>query len=788
MLGELEIQPLRQFNGSDASVVIKSARFVVVGSLFDTFGTVNTFFISNNSEYGDWETVPELNGSSDSAFGSDLAIVDDSRNDTTILLVGSPRDGGNSEGSVSLFLYQPTNNQWLQQGVPIQGANSSLEEFGYSVALSNTFLAVVGAPGFSTNSGLVFTFLLSDVNGVISADRSVSNPLSGSGPQSRFGEALDITKEGDFIAIGEPGRNRFTIYTWGESGWQETFAHGLLNGEDYGSSVVFLSSNLVAVGDPSQNNNRGLVQVFQKETAHRWKVLPFIDGINEGDRLGAVHSVSGQEGPLGPEVVVGTKNGTLERYDFVGNRWVKRFSVDSEGPIASVSSFLSANSEFSVLAGFTITASAVLYREVPSSLPPTEFPSTTPTSGVSNPSTVTAPDSPTLSPPSSPPVPPPSPSTLTSPAPQSSPASSPSFAPILAPVPTISPSSAPPTTRKVWTSVGGPISRSEQNTAFGAAIALVGDFLIVGEPRFAAGGAGRVTAFQRSNNWSEAAVQTTDALPTFGSAIDAKVVAGKPRVIIGAIDTRQFLSEIGLSFLFGSAHTFEFDSQDDGWDELGDTILPLLNFVETAGEFGGSVAMASMIPRVAVGAPSSSGDSFTVDSGKVYTFEFNGATWQPMTDPLLGSEHGAFRGTSTDLSKDGSRLLVGEPGFGSGDGKILYMEWTGSVWTEIFVLEADVGSQEAIGTQVAIVSDDGRTIALGGPKFNGDQGVVRVYEQSGSSFQKVMDVSGLAGEHLGMTLCAAKGRVASGTDTGSFHVFEKTVSAQTLASSASECY
>ncbi|KAL7581144.1 hypothetical protein ACA910_005938 [Epithemia clementina (nom. ined.)] len=793
---QVQLQFLRVFNESFstsfANVVMHSPRFIIAGSqlLDDDFRTVSTFFTSS-SGLGDWEPAPALNGSSDSAFGSDVDILDDLDTDDIILLVGSPQDGGGSQGSASIFRFDQNNNEWQEQGLPLLGANAALAEFGFSVALSNTMRAVIGAPGHSSDRGLVYTFeLTSGADGSINATTLVPNPLLGSGFGGRFGEALDITENGNEIAVGEPGQRRFSIYTWDGADWEQTFSLRVTNSQDFGSSVVFLSSTLVAVGSPSFNNNRGVVQVFEKDNNGIWTALPTIVGTNIGDRLGERHSVSGQASPLGvPEVVVGTKNGAVERYDYDGVRWVKRFTMDSSEPVASVS-FLRVESEVSVLVGFNSTASAVLYAEVPAV--PSSSPSEQPRSVDSTRAPTVMPTKNLAATPTSAPTfltqnptlaatPTYAPTSLTQSPTTKAPTSTPTFPsnPTISqsttpsPIPSVSPSSAP-TRPKAWRLIGGPFISSDQNTGFGKAVALLEEFLFVGEPEFGSAEEGRVTVLQRSpDSWNEVAFATNNSTINFGSAIDATMNAGIPSVVVGAMDTEQFLSNIGLSFKFGSAYSYEFDGQ--AWNEVGKTVLPRLDFQETSGQFGASVATASTTQRIAVGAPDSGGTPATVDGGRVYTFDFNGVEWVEMGDPLLGVNRSMFLGASVDLSKDGSRLLVSAPVDRDGDGSIFYFDWNGTGWLESFELNADDGSKESLGTQVVIVSDDGGTIAFGSPDFDVDRGLVQIYEQSGSTYQKVMEFEGLAGEHLGRTLCGENGRLVagtSGTTGGSFRVFE----------------
>jgi len=199
-----------------------------------------------------------------------------------------------------------------------------------------------------------------------------------------------------------------------------------------------------------------------------------------------------------------------------------------------------------------------------------------------------------------------------------------------------------------------------------------------------------------------------------GFSLDAANINGVATVVAGAVDTQG----ANQPEQFGSAHVFQ--RVQNGWLPVGDEIQPPAAVEEAGGEFGYSVAIASDVRRIAVGAPSSN-----LDNGKVYTYSLTGSTWVPMADPIVGSQPGKRAGESVHLSKSGSRLLVGSPGDRSGDGAVNYYEWT-SEWKRILPLPGNFNSREGLGKTVRIISDDGRAIAFGGPSFGSSQGVVRV--------------------------------------------------------------
>lgn len=268
-------------------------------------------------------------------------------------------------------------------------------------------------------------------------------------------------------------------------------------------------------------------------------------------------------------------------------------------------------------------------------------------------------------------------------------------------------------------------------------------------------------------------VEGGDALK-FGSALDLTFQSGRFSLLVGATGTE----EADTTRQFGSAEYYTFDGQQ--WTRFGNPMVPQFESLQENGEFGFSVAMAISTLRCAIGAPSSR-SVFTfpsgpveLETGRIYTFEFNGTEWIEMTAPLVGA-FTARVGTSVDMSSDGSRLLGGAPAFEGGDGGVAYYVWNpvASGWDSIFTLGGT--TLEELGTTVAIISDDGGTIAFGGPSFGDDQGAIRVYSQIGNSFAQVGEViTGQMNERIGMTLAGFNSRIAFGTATNVVRVYEFT--------------
>eukprot|EP00522_Entomoneis_paludosa_P001187 CAMPEP_0172470572 /NCGR_PEP_ID=MMETSP1065-20121228/66714_1 /TAXON_ID=265537 /ORGANISM="Amphiprora paludosa, Strain CCMP125" /LENGTH=656 /DNA_ID=CAMNT_0013228565 /DNA_START=29 /DNA_END=1999 /DNA_ORIENTATION=+ len=346
------------------------------------------------------------------------------------------------------------------------------------------------------------------------------------------------------------------------------------------------------------------------------------------------------------------------------------------------------------------------------------------------------------------------------------------------------PSSQPPVSRSPssepeWTLVPESPFEGELPHSFsgyGSSVAIAGNFIVAGEPGFAQD-RGRVYEYQREPStgvWSPSGslIGLIDS-EALGSAVDlAALPDGTTSMLVGAEDTRQ------PNFLrFGSATYYEFDPLTGQRSQVGSTMLPEIQITETGGEFGGVVAMATDIRRVVIGAPSSSLDISNLNTGRVYTFEYDEdvGDWAPMADAILGVRE-SFLGSALDMSRDGSRILAGAPLAFGGTGVANLYEWNGSTWIRLFRLTGELGQQ--MGTSVAFLNDDASRIAFGGPGSDrGGEGIIRVYQDRGGFFQGFFEslgdgIVGLEGENIGKTLAGAGDRVAFGTDTGSFRVYE----------------
>ena len=677
--------------------------------------SVSTYF---QRPGGYWERVEDVvpyNGEP-SLFGSTIDFCYNmSRHTTPYMIVGAPEAAGG--GNAHVYEYLQYANGWKLMDAPLFAPGEAAErddaKFGSSVVIIENRKVVIGAPQYGTdNRGSVFTFQYK-LLGSDGAQETygwvpvASATVSGSSANAQFGADLDITADGNTLVVGEPNQNKFTIFDWVETDkvWKESFTFTSAREHiDFGSSVVFLSSSFVAVGAPSANSNAGLVSLFEKDTrTDTWSFRQSFQG-EASDRLGAKGRVSGSHGPWGTQLAVATQKGYIQRHDLVVLGTMSYVIVKryTVNITSATSIDVEADEDGFVVVAGYGQSDLVFMYGPPYETDDSETPERT----------------------------------------------------------------KDPNSKQIVGEMVGSNTLSDGRRAYGSAVGVTGDILVVGQP-LQNKGTGSAEILHRSSKWTPIDSIVKPGTQEFGSAISLRLRNGKFNLLVGSKSSAHGSTSLAN---YGSAHYYEFN-EDKSWSQVGQSLYPGFHVDEAGGEFGAAVAMSSGGPvrRIAIGAPSSSTGSFNYYNGRIFTFQYNGTSWESMASPSVGSPK-SFLGSAVDMMADGSRLLVGAPGAD----KAFYSTWNeaSSSWDEVFAAKGKTG--EAFGSSVAVASDDGTLIAVGGPAYDGGRGVIRMYAQQseGNSFLQVGDdIIGNIGEGVGLTLCGGKGRIAVGTEFGFFRVY-----------------
>ena len=729
--GELPLSIVQELTGSTSygTTVAMDDNWMAVGSPSlnsggsTTAGPTSSGLVSAMFNDGSqWQFVDDISGTPNSAFGAAIDIVKpSSTSNDAFLLVGAPDAGSNGEGHAFLYKYDSSSASpaWEMQGSILQGEptlSMTAENFGNAVALSKSLTAVIGAPQHDfqgTAAGRVYTYQYDVQPGgsVVARNMVPNEAIIGQTANSRFGEDVAITDNGNYMAVGEPGISSFAIFNFDGNAWLKVFQHSMSTQyTDFGSSVTFLSPRYVAVGAPSFDSNRGAIQVFEIDNQDRtiWRAVPVLKGAVRGDKIGAINTVSGHEGPNGPELVIGMESGIVERWDLIGGtQWVRRYSVSRPSSVNAIAAY-STGDDYMVLAGHGTGQEAVLYAGQPQN----------------------------------------------------------------GGQPSMSPVTGPP---KEWQLAGGPFSSTNSNlgnTQFGHDVALVGDFLAIGEPLGGASEYGDVAIYERGNTeWVLDDSGFAQDTIKYGFAVDGAMIDNVPTIVVGATESYD-----GQLNILGSAHIYQRDLATNNWNAVGDPLGLRPQFFDNVNGdmYGTSVSIASDKLRFAIGAPNSGGNGVSgTNSGKVYIYDYDGMNWVPFGGPIVGSEPNNLVGTSVSMSTTGDKLLVGAPGHISNSGGIYFYNWNGTAWDSLVSMRGSPG--ERLGTTVSILDPAGTIIAFGAPTFGQDKGRVRIFYESNPGFYQQLgneDIVGADGEAIGTTLSGAKGRVCFGTANGSFRAYE----------------
>jgi len=162
------------------------------------------------------------------------------------------------------------------------------------------------------------------------------------------------------------------------------------------------------------------------------------------------------------------------------------------------------------------------------------------------------------------------------------------------------------------------------------------------------------------------------------------------------------------------------------WTQLGDNIDG-----EAADDWlGYSVAMSGDGRTIVAGGPGNSratddgnGNS-AITSGYAQVMEYNDGSWSQLGNDIVFEGPATWFGRSVSISEDGRAIVVGAPLNGInryeyGAGSVRVFEYGRGYWNQ---LGSDIDGEAAgdwFGNSVAM-SNDGKTIVVGGPLHNGN--------------------------------------------------------------------
>ncbi|MCP3919227.1 MAG: hypothetical protein GY711_27120 [bacterium] len=286
---------------------------------------------------------------------------------------------------------------------------------------------------------------------------------------------------------------------------------------------------------------------------------------------------------------------------------------------------------------------------------------------------------------------------------------------------------------------------------FGAAVAVLGDRVLVGAPQESLSStlSGVAYLFERSaTGWSEVARLTSGPENGFGAA----VALTPGRAFIGS--PWSFPHKVSI-----------FEPVGGVWTEVA-----AVREEQALDLFG--AALDAEGDRLAVGAS---------DGSRVRVYERQGTDW---VETALLTRSGGF---GAELDLEGTRLLVGAPfdddvAFNTGAAYVF--ELTGGVWTETAkIVPSDGGERDGFGVAVAL---EGDALYIGSRRHDAgavETGAVYSFERDATGWSEVEKLlgDGSARAHFGNSLALDRGRLvvgaerhdALGTDAGAALVLER---------------
>ena len=274
-----------------------------------------------------------------------------------------------------------------------------------------------------------------------------------------------------------------------------------------------------------------------------------------------------------------------------------------------------------------------------------------------------------------------------------------------------------------WTQIG-PSIPGATNERFGQSISISSDGMrvVVG----AAFGTETIKVYEYSNaTWNKIFEASGVSGDQFGKVIS--ISSDGKRVASGA------LSDTSNT---GYARVYDIDSQ---------TLLVQLTGASTNEYFGSSVSLNSDGTRLVVGA-----DQYQNGNGYVKIYTESGGSWSLLGSQISGESNNDRFGYAVSISSNGNRVAIGAYVHASNRGHVRIYEYSGGTWNKIGIDLDGEGSGDEFGFSVSL-SSNGKRVMAGGPLYESDdRGVVKVYEETGGTWNQVFsNIVGGAGDKMG---------------------------------------
>jgi hypothetical protein len=216
------------------------------------------------------------------------------------------------------------------------------------------------------------------------------------------------------------------------------------------------------------------------------------------------------------------------------------------------------------------------------------------------------------------------------------------------------------------------------------------------------------------------------------------------------------LSADGTVVAIGS-FTFNVTGSNDGqtriykydgisWNPFG----PVISGNQVDENSGISVSLSADGNTVAIGSSGFNTPTPTADAGRTRIYKYNGTSWNPLGQDILGNQAYENSGYSVSLSADGTTVAIGsydyDIGANANVGRTRIFRFNGTSWIPLGLDISGNQLNENSGWSVSL-SADGNTVAIGSRYYdianNANEGRVHIYKFNGISWDKRgVDISG----------------------------------------------
>jgi hypothetical protein len=262
-----------------------------------------------------------LGGASLDEFGYTVALSG------TTAVVGAPH--GNS-GTGAAYVFVGSGSSWSQQAELTAASGGAVgDEFGYSVAISGTTV-VVGADEGNSGTGAAYVFVSSGTTWSQQAELTASGGMAG----DHFGRSVAIS--GTTVVVGAPFSSLETgavyIFVGSGSSWspQQELTGGASG--DYFGDAVALSGTTLVVTAPESNSKTGAAYVFVG-SGSSWSPqgeLTASDGAS-GDEFGYSVAISGTTVVVGAPYRSSDTGGAAYVFVGSGSSWPQEAELTASG-------------------------------------------------------------------------------------------------------------------------------------------------------------------------------------------------------------------------------------------------------------------------------------------------------------------------------------------------------------------------------------------------------------------------------------------------------------------------